>query len=154
MIYKRGRYYYLDISIPGQKKRIRESLHTTKKLTALTRAAQRKEELIKQAKWIVGLVPELAKTREEKENPWINYNVIHRMVKFGIFDAPHLKNNKYALGKITTRVINGGCYSWDLIRNKKLDEIERIKTLITDNKASFMDFDMKSKISPEEVKIK
>ena len=115
---------------------------------------ERKEELIKQAKWIVGLVPQLAKTREEKENPWINYNVIHRMVKFGIFDAPHLKNNKYALGKITTRVINGGCYSWDLIRNKKLDEIERIKTLITDNKASFMDFDMKSKISPEEVKIK
>ncbi len=114
---------------------------------------ERKEELIKQAKWIIDLVPHLAKNREERENPWRDYNVLHRLVKFGIFDAPHLKNNKYALGKIITKVINGGCYSWDLIRNKKLDEIERIKTIIDEN-ASFMDFDIKAKTSPKEVKIK
>jgi hypothetical protein len=115
---------------------------------------ERKEELIKQAKWIVDLVPHLAKNREEGKNPWINSNILHRMVKFGIFDAPHLKNNKYALGKITTKVTNGGCYSWDPIRDKILDEIERIKGIIVENQASFMNFDIKAKMTPKEVKIK
>jgi len=46
MIYKRGRYYYIDVSIPGQKKRIRRSLNTTKKLEILGKASEKKEELI------------------------------------------------------------------------------------------------------------
>jgi len=53
-------------------------------------------------------------------------------VKYGIFDAPHLKNNQYALGKITTKIINGACYSWDDSREKKYDEIKRIKNIIFD----------------------
>jgi len=46
MIYKRGRYYWLDLSING--KRIRRSLKTTKKLEAISKAADLKEELIAQ----------------------------------------------------------------------------------------------------------
>lgn len=91
---------------------------------------KRKEELIQQAKWIINLVPCLAKHSEEKVNPWINYNVLNRLVKYGIFDAPHLKNNEYAAGKIKTKMIDGACYSWDENRQIKLDEIERIKDII------------------------
>jgi hypothetical protein len=46
MIYKRGRYYWLDLSING--KRVRGSLKTTKKLEAISTAGDLKEELIAQ----------------------------------------------------------------------------------------------------------
>jgi hypothetical protein len=94
---------------------------------------ERKEELIRQAKWIIDLIPNLAKTSEEIKNPWLDYRVLNRLVKLGIFDAPHLKNNKFAQGKISTRIINGACYSWDHSRNEKLGEIMRIKKILVDN---------------------
>ncbi len=34
-------------------------------------------------------------------------------VKQGILDAPHLKNNPFARGKIQTRIVNGGCEAVD-----------------------------------------
>lgn len=46
MLYKRGKFYWLDISIKG--KRIRRSLHTSNKLEALSRYAEKKEELIEE----------------------------------------------------------------------------------------------------------
>ncbi|MFW9950085.1 MAG: hypothetical protein ACFFKA_08170, partial [Candidatus Thorarchaeota archaeon] len=51
----------------------------------------------------------------------------------GIFDAPHLKNNKFALGQITTKIVNGACYSWDIENQRILNEQDRIKTIIEDN---------------------
>ncbi|MFW9827882.1 MAG: methionine synthase [Candidatus Thorarchaeota archaeon] len=93
---------------------------------------ERKEELIRQAKWIIDLIPNLGKNKQECKNPFTNYNVLNRLVKYGIFDAPHLKNNDYALGKIKTKIINGGCYSWQDSKQKKYDEIQRIKDIIAD----------------------
>ncbi len=98
---------------------------------------KRKEELIQQAEWIINLIPRLAKNSDEQENPWINYKVLNRLVKYGIFDAPHLKNNKFALGKIRTKIIDGACYSWDESRQKRIDEIERIIDLITEHPDKF-----------------
>ena len=95
---------------------------------------QRKNELIKQAKWIVDIIPFLAKDNKEFKNPYVNYNILNRIVKLGIFDAPHLKNNKFALGKIKTKIIDGACYSWDEIRQKKYNEIQRIQDLISNIK--------------------
>ncbi|MFX1324329.1 MAG: hypothetical protein ACFE8N_05195, partial [Promethearchaeota archaeon] len=94
------------------------------------RIQERKEELIKQAKWIINFIPFLAKDKEQLKDPYINSNVLNRVVKYGIFDAPHLKNNKYALGKIKTKIINGACYSWDDLRQKRYGEIQRIKDII------------------------
>jgi hypothetical protein len=48
MLYKRGNFYWLDIRINGN--RIRRSLDTTNKLEALSRYAEKKEELIKEFK--------------------------------------------------------------------------------------------------------
>ncbi|GAG13067.1 unnamed protein product, partial [marine sediment metagenome] len=42
----------------------------------------------------------------------------------------HLNNNKFALGKIKTNVINGACYSWNESQQKPYDELERIKDII------------------------
>ncbi len=112
---------------------------------------ERKEELIKQAKWIVNLIPYLAKTSNEKENPWINHRVLGRLVKYGIFDAPHLKNNRFALGKIKTKMIDGCCYSWDEYNDDKLDEIQRIKNILLQNQYQFPNIDTINKITQGEV---
>jgi len=105
---------------------------------------KRKEQLIQQAEWIINLIPRLAKNSDEEENPWINYKVLNRLVKYGIFDAPHLKNNKFALGKIRTKIIDGACYSWDESRQRKIDEIDRIIDILReypDKFASSLEFD-------------
>jgi hypothetical protein len=93
---------------------------------------RRKEELINQAKWIIDLIPHLARNKHEHQKPYTNPKVLNRLVKYGIFDAPHLKNNKFAIGKIKTKMIDGACYSWDDSIQKKYDEIERIKDIIYD----------------------
>lgn len=90
----------------------------------------RKAELMEQAKWIVNLIPEFSKASGETTNPFTNYENLSKLVELGIFDAPQLKNNKFALGKIKTKAIDGGCYSWDEDQNKKIDEVERIKLIV------------------------
>jgi len=98
---------------------------------------QRKEVLIQQARWIIDLIPRLAKNSFELEDPFTNYKVLNRLVKYGIFDAPHLKNNKFGQGKIKTKMIDGACYSWDETLLKKQDEIERIKDIIAKHPNKF-----------------
>lgn len=97
------------------------------------RVLDRKDELIKQAKWIIELIPKLAVSKEEKKNPWINSNLLHRVVKYGIFDAPHLKNNDYAKGEVKTDIVKGGCDSLDSVNGMPINEIERITTIINNN---------------------
>ena len=99
---------------------------------------KRKEELIKQAKYIVDIIiPGLAKNSSERKNPYVNYRILNRLVKYGIFDAPHLKNNQFALGQIKTKIINGACYSWDNKRQEILDERQRIKGIIETHSTIF-----------------
>ncbi len=95
------------------------------------RVTQRKEDLIKQARWIIDLIPSLTKSTDEIQNPYINLEALTRLVKHGIFDAPHLKNNKYAQGKIKTKIIDGACISWDDQLQKPIDEIERILQILS-----------------------
>ena len=91
---------------------------------------KRKEELIEQAKIIIDFIPCLTKNKLERENPYTNHRVLNRLVKYGIFDAPHLKNNQFALGILQTRMIEGECNSWDTLQEKRLDEIMRIKDIL------------------------
>ncbi|MFO8017775.1 MAG: methionine synthase [Promethearchaeia archaeon] len=94
------------------------------------RVRKRKKELIEQAKWIINLIPRLAKSKDERKHPYTSPTVLNRLVKYGIFDAPHLKNNKFARGKIQTKISNGACYSWDPTKERILDERKRIKNLV------------------------
>jgi methylmalonyl-CoA mutase cobalamin-binding subunit len=110
------------------------------------RITKRKEELIKQAQWIINFIPRLAKTNNESIDPWINSEVLTRLVKFGIFDAPHLKNNQFALGQIKTNIVDGACYSWDEVHNKKIDELERINEIIRKNPEKFQPLNKLTKL--------
>jgi hypothetical protein len=90
---------------------------------------KRKTQLVKEAQEIINIIPNMANELEEVKDPYINPRVLNKLVKYGIFDAPHLKNNKFAKGKIQTKIMNGSCYSWDSTRDKIYDEIERIKDI-------------------------
>lgn len=66
----------------------------------------RKEHLVKEAKLLISAIKNLgAKDRD----PLIDPEVIAKAIKIGLLDAPHLKGNPHAYGKIKTRMINGGC---------------------------------------------
>jgi hypothetical protein len=56
---------------------------------------------------------------------WSNPEVLFESVKLGILDAPHLKNNPFAMGKIATRIIDGSCVAVDG-EGKHLYEAERL----------------------------
>ncbi|MEJ2295867.1 MAG: methionine synthase, partial [Candidatus Lokiarchaeota archaeon] len=90
---------------------------------------RRKNQLIKQVQKIINLIPNLSHDSDLSKDPYIDPTVLNNLVKYGIFDAPHLKNNKYAKGEIQTKIINGACYAWDSSRGKIYDEIERIKDI-------------------------
>jgi methylmalonyl-CoA mutase cobalamin-binding subunit len=51
--------------------------------------------------------------------------VLTEVVQSGILDAPQLKNNRFGLGKIRTRILNGGCEAIDGNGNY-LSETDRI----------------------------
>jgi hypothetical protein len=90
---------------------------------------KRKNKLIKEAKELINTIPNLARDAEYSEDAFTNPNILTKLVEYGIFDAPHLKNSKYAKGEIQTKIINGACYSWDKSRDRIYDEIERIKDI-------------------------
>ena len=50
--------------------------------------------------------------------------------KIGLIDAPHLKGNPEAAGKLTTKMINGACYAYDYNRERIISEEERIEQII------------------------
>ncbi len=43
------------------------------------------------------------------KDPLIDPNILTRAVTIGILDAPHLQNNPFAKGQITTRIVDGAC---------------------------------------------
>ncbi|GAB1476066.1 hypothetical protein MASR2M70_08980 [Bacillota bacterium] len=47
-------------------------------------------------------------------------------IKTGILDAPHLKGNPNAAGKLETRCINGAMDAWDANKGRRLTERERL----------------------------
>lgn len=97
-------------------------------LTQDKTVSERKNELISEAK---ELLEELRRRGEGKcEDPWTDPDIIYDAIKTGLLDTPHFQGNSYLCGKITTRIINGGCYAIDRETGEKLSEKERIERLI------------------------
>jgi len=61
-------------------------------------------------------------------DPLIDPTTLSNAVEKGILDAPHLRNNPFARGKIKTRVIKGACTAIDA-SGRQVSENERIANL-------------------------
>ncbi len=117
-----------------------------------TEIQARKAKLMREARWIVDIIPEIAVSDTVSGDIYLDPEVLTYLVSSGIFDAPHLKNNQFARGEIYTKIVDGACVSWDPVRDIPVDEIDRIKFLL-DEKPETLHSPL-SKIASSEVVLK
>ncbi|MCF6095484.1 cobalamin-dependent protein [Thermovorax subterraneus] len=87
---------------------------------------ERKNQLIKEAMVILDAIKQL---NPNVEDPLSDADTIAKAIELGILDAPHLKGNPAACGKLVTRMVNGALYAYDPEENKILTEEERIEKI-------------------------
>ncbi|NMB40390.1 MAG: cobalamin B12-binding domain-containing protein [Firmicutes bacterium] len=92
-------------------------------LTADPRVIRRKQELIEEARVTLQAISEIH--REKDSDPLLDPSTLARAVELGILDAPHLRSNPFAPGRIRTQVIRGACLAVSKT-DKPLKERERL----------------------------
>ncbi|MDI3481434.1 MAG: hypothetical protein PWQ97_1089 [Tepidanaerobacteraceae bacterium] len=90
---------------------------------------RRKSELIEEAMITLDAIRELNPTAKD---PLADADTIARAIEIGILDAPHLKGNPAACGKLVTRLVNGALYAYDPEEKRILTEKERIEKIMRD----------------------
>ncbi|SCL94119.1 cobalamin B12-binding domain-containing protein [Sporanaerobacter sp. PP17-6a] len=88
---------------------------------------RRKAQLIKDGSIIINSIKSLSNSSKD---PLTDPVILEEAVKIGILDAPHLKGNSAACGKLTTRIVNGGMYPFDEKLNRVITEGERIERIM------------------------
>lgn len=91
-----------------------------------TLVQSRKNELLAEAEVLLSAIRMLA---DEDEDPFISPRVLAKAIALGILDAPHLKGNPYAAGRLETRIVKGGVYAVDPATKELLSETTRLETL-------------------------
>jgi methylmalonyl-CoA mutase cobalamin-binding subunit len=87
---------------------------------------QRRDQLVNESITTLNAIKNLAQS--SSIDPLVDAQVLSLAVTAGIMDAPHLRNNKFARGKIITRIIDGACIAVDDLGNP-LEEEKRIDHL-------------------------
>lgn len=87
----------------------------------------RREQLVAESKITIQAIQDMA--TDHLDDPLVDSRILTQLVKIGVLDAPHLRNNKFALGKIMTRIIDGSCLTVDKT-GSPIDEHQRIKSLM------------------------
>lgn len=87
---------------------------------------ERKNQLIKEAMVILNAIKQL---NPGAEDPLADADTIAKAIELGILDAPHLKGNPAACGRLVTRLVNGALYAYDPEENRVLTEEERIEKI-------------------------
>jgi hypothetical protein len=90
---------------------------------------RRKRELIEEAMFTLEAIKGL---NPMAEDPLADAGTIAKAIKIGILDAPHLKGNPAACGKLTTRLVDGALYAYDPEEKRVLTEKERIERILED----------------------
>jgi hypothetical protein len=93
---------------------------------------RRKDELVKEAKILIRTIGAL--DDEESPDPLVTPKVYVRAVRMGVLDAPNLRNNPIALGKLKTRMIDGACLAISPDTGQPISEMERLESLGLDMK--------------------
>jgi len=89
------------------RKSIESALHGTPDMTYDPVIQSQVAHLIAEAQITLEAIRHLDGKRSQ--DPWTEPVVLSRAVKEGILDAPQLRNNPFALGRIRTRIVNGAC---------------------------------------------
>ncbi|MFW9830487.1 MAG: methionine synthase [Candidatus Thorarchaeota archaeon] len=86
----------------------------------------RKKQLVSEAGLLLRVLAEL--TEEKKLHPLLNPATYEQALKRGILDAPGLRGNSIARGRLRTQIIDGACYAIDesgdvLSESARLEEL-------------------------------
>jgi hypothetical protein len=96
-------------------------------MTADPRVQARKHELVAEAHITLDAIRSLA--GPEVRDPLADPSTLARAVTVGILDAPHLRNNRYACGRVVTRIDGrGACVAVDAA-GRPLSETDRLAEL-------------------------
>jgi len=96
-------------------------------MLADAKVRERKDHLIQEARITLQAIQNLRK--DETTDALTDAALLNSAVKQGILDAPHLKNNPFARGKIQTRIIHGACEAVDE-RGDRLTEKKRLAAFL------------------------
>ena len=75
-------------------------------MTADPKIQSRANQLAEEANQLLEKIRALA---DSTDDPLVDPVTLTRAVTSGLLDAPQLRNNKFALGKVKTRIVNGAC---------------------------------------------
>jgi hypothetical protein len=64
-------------------------------------------------------------------DPLTDPDVLAEAIRIGILDAPHLKGNPYAAGRLETRCIDGGIHAWSREDEHRISEKERLANILS-----------------------
>lgn len=80
-------------------------------MTGDRRVTARRDELLSEARLILGAIRELAPARST--DPWTDPEALARAVECGLLDAPDLAGNPHARGEVRTAIVDGACHAVD-----------------------------------------
>src|SRR5262249_52757872 len=103
---------------------IENALHGQPNMTADPAVQRRKDELMRDAQITLAAINALA--GPGLADPLADPPTLARAVAAGILDAPQLRNNPFAPGRVVTRIIDGACMAVDGT-GRPLTETHRIE---------------------------
>jgi len=109
---------------------IENALRGQPDMTADPAVQQRKEELVREAQVTLEAIRAVA--GPDVTDPLTDPATLARAVTVGVLDAPHLRNNPFARGRIVTRIDpRGACVAVDPATGRALSEEERFSRFST-----------------------
>jgi hypothetical protein len=96
-------------------------------MTADLIVQKRREELVTEAQVTLDAIHDLGKSKTG--DPFNDPATLARAVTLGIMDAPHLRNNPFAQGRIMTCIRNGACVTVDP-KARPVSESERLSGIL------------------------
>jgi len=95
------------------------------------RAVQnRKKKLVAQATLLLEAIKQLAD--DKVDDPWTDPATLAAAIRTGLLDAPHLRGNAFARGRLETGVIDGACQAIDAGTRSVLPEKDRIAKILSE----------------------
>jgi methylmalonyl-CoA mutase cobalamin-binding subunit len=108
---------------------IQNALYGQPDLTADARVRERKEELVEEAKTLLGAIQELSPA--SAADPFADPGVLARAVTSGLLDAPQLKNNRFGRGEVATKIDSrGACVVVNKEGNAIIPEKQRVQRIL------------------------
>ncbi|HEY7152454.1 MAG TPA: hypothetical protein VH575_00705 [Gemmataceae bacterium] len=95
-------------------------------MTSDVRVQRRKDQLLDEAAVLLDAIAQLG----SDSDPYTDADVLARAVEIGLLDAPHLRGNAAACGKIVTRMVGGACLAVEPDSGEPIAETERVARVL------------------------